>query len=270
MGEKRQTFFRLTKQRRAILDFLCRYIYLRTSDFYTLVRADRDGARRAVRRLLHDFWGRGYLVRRPVIDYDAPGPFPRYENVYSLSSSGVELLRDSGSLDDALTCTPDKSPHSLEHDVWITEFHLAVERFCDVNGRTAYWQQHNLKRTVNPDALFALTDPSRPEDESTSYYFLEIERSRQGSYRDGRSALLRKLDRYAEYYGTERCLRDWDWFDEFRVVIVVANETRRTNLLLQLAELLPHPAFWVSVQGSDLSGDCFLTPGETLGHSLLE
>jgi hypothetical protein len=270
MNQKRQAFFRLTKQRKSILDLLCRYTYLRTSHFYALTRADRDGAQRAMRRLLHDFWKRGYLVRRVVVDYDAPGPFPRYENVYSLSSSGVELLRNSGGLDYSLICTPEKSPHSLEHDIWITEFHLAVERFCDLNGWTAYWQQYNLKRTVNPDALFALTDPRRPEDESTSYYFLEMERSRQGSYLDGRSGLLRKLERYAEYYGTERCLRDWEWFDEFRVVIVVANETRRTNLLLQLSEFLPDPAFWVLVQGSDLSGDCFLTPGETRGHSLLE
>lgn len=270
MNQHRQAFFRLTKQRKTILDLLCRYTYLCTSHFYALVRADRDGAQRAVRRLLHDFWKHGYLVRRPVIDYNAPGPFPRYENVYWLSSPGVELLRDGDCFGGGLICTPEKSPHSLEHDVAITQFHLEVEHFCDVNGWTLYWQQHYLKRTVNPDALFALTDPRRPEDESTSYYFLETERSRQGSYRSGESGLFRKLERYAEYHGSEQCLREWEWFDSFRVIIVVLNETRRINLLDQLSELLPHPAFWVAVQGSDLSANCFLIPGDPRGHSFLE
>lgn len=270
MKQQRQGFFRLTKQRKTILDLLCRYTYLRTSHFYALLRSDHDGAQRAVRRLLHDFWRRGYLVRRPLVDYHAPGPFPRYENVYSLSSAGVELLRDSGCLDDSLTRTPEKSPHSLEHDLLITEFHLAVERFCDVNGWTAYWQQHNLKRTVNPDALFALTDLRRPEDESTSYYFLEMERSRQGSYRDGRSGLLRKLERYVEYYGTERCLRDWEWFDEFCVVIVVKNETRKENLLTLLSKEMPESLFWITVEGSDLTGPSFLVPGGTTAYSFLD
>lgn len=67
------------------------------------------------------------------------------------------------------------------------------------------------------------TVSARPENESTSYYFLEVEKSRQGSYRDGKSGLLRKLERYAEYHGSDRCLKEWGWFDEFRVLIVVKN-----------------------------------------------
>jgi hypothetical protein len=266
MDQQRQAFFRLTKQRKTVLDLLCRYTYLCTSHFYALVRADRDGAQRAVRRLLHDFWKRGYLVRRPVIDYDAPGPLPRYENVYWLSSPGVELLRDGDWFDGGLICTPEKSPHSLEHDVAITQFHLEVERFCNVNGWTAYWQQHHLKRTVNPDALFALTDPRRPEDESTLYYFLEMERSRRGSYRDGRSGLLRKLERYARYHGSEECFREWEWFDEFRVVIVVKNEMRKENLLALLSENLPEPAFWITIEGSDLTSPVFFSPGDPIAR----
>ena len=252
--------FRLTKQRKTILDLLRRYTYLRTAHFYSLVRAERDGAQRAVRRLLHDFWKRGYLVRRPVVDYEASGPFPRYENVYWLSSPGLELMQDCGYFDEGLMCTSEKSPHSLEHDIAITDFHLAVDRFCVASGWTLYWQQHGLKRTVNPDAFFALTDPRRSEDDSTAYHFLEMERSRQGSYRDGQSGLLRKLERYKDYHGSEACLREWEWFDEFHVVIVVKNQVRKENLLALLAEDLPEPAFWITVQGSDLTSPVFLSP----------
>lgn len=270
MDRQQQSLFRLTKQRKEILDLLRRYTYLRTTHFYSLVRADGDGAQRAVRRLLHDFWKCGYVVRRPVFDYDGPGPFPRYENVYWLSPPGVELLRNGGCFDEGLIWTAEKSPHSLEHDIAITDFHLAVDRFCVASGWTPYWQQHGLKRTVNPDALFALTDPRLPEEDSTTYYFLEVERSRQGGYRDGQSGLLRKLECYAEYHGTEKCLSDWEWFDSFRVIVVVTNETRRTNLLVQLSEVLPHPSFWISVEGNDLSANDFLVPGDTRGHSFLE
>ena len=230
-----------------------------------------DGAQRAVRRLLHDFWKCGYVVRRPVFDYDAPGPFPRYENVYWLSSPGLELVRDGGCFDEGLIWTPEKSPHSLEHEVAITDFHLAVDRFCAANGWTLYWQQHGLKRTVNPDALFALTDSRRPEDDSTTYYFLEMERSRQGSYRDGQSGLVRKLERYRDYHGSETCLREWEWFDEFRLVIVVKNEVRKENLLALLSKDFPEPAFWITIEGSDLTAPVFFSPcGGTAAYSFFD
>lgn len=270
MNREQQPRFRLTKQRKTILDLLSQYTYLCTAHFYSLILADGDGAQRAVRRLLRDFWNRGYVVRRPLIDYAAPGPFPRYENVYWLSSAGVELARNEVGSDGSLIWKPEKSPHSLDHEVAITDFHLAVNQFCIASGWTLYWQQNDLKRTVNPDALFALTDPRLPEEDSTTYYFLEIERSRQGNYRSGQSGLVRKLERYAEYHGTEQCLRDWEWFDSFRVIVVVTNETRRTNLLVQLSELLPHPFLWISVEGSNLSENNFLLPGDARSHSFSE
>ena len=149
----------------------------------------------------------------------------------------------------------------------VNELFDLVERVCLANGWPLYWQQHHLKRTVNPDALFALTDPRVPEDESTSYYFLEVERSRQGSYRDNQSGLLRKLERYRDYHGSETCLREWEWFDEFGVVIVVKNEIRRENLLAQLSEFLPYTSFWLTIAGSDLTGPAFLASGSNANRS---
>jgi hypothetical protein len=260
MRRGRRNGFRLTAQRKAILKRLTQYRYLRTSHFYALSGAGRSVSARAVRRLLRDFWECGCLARRIVVADVSREPLPRYEYVYWLSRAGVALARDCGFCDDEFLTAPRPSHRTLAHDAAITEVHLGVERFCRTHGWRFYWRQHGLKHGVNPDALFALTDPGRPPDASTSYYFLELERSGEGGYRKGRSGLLRRLHRYAAYQGSAACRRDWAWFDEFRVVIVVASEARRKNLLARLAADLPLPMFWLAVEGSDLSGPAFRTP----------
>ena len=263
------TPFRLTSQRKKILELLCRYSYLRTSHFYDLLSAQSDGSRRAVRRLLRDFWVRRYLKRKPIVDYRVTSPFPRYENIFWLSRSGLFLARDCG-FREGIT-TPEKSPHTLEHEATITEFHLAVEQVANSNHLELYWQQHNLKRSVNPDALFALIDPRYPEGESTFYYFLEVEKSREGNYHDGESALMRKLERYFGYQGTSDCRRDWIWFDEFRVLILVTNETQQHRLLERLAPRFPLRMFWVASERMNFAELVFRTPLDyrTAAYSLL-
>ena len=265
------TPFRMTNQRKEILKLLCRYSYLRTSHFYDLLSSQNNGSRRAVRRLLHDLWQRRYLKRKPIVDYKTTIPFPRYENIYWLSHSGLLLARDCGFGEEGRT-TPEKSPHTLEHEAAISEFHLALERIAKLNQLELYWQQHDLKRTVNPDALFALTDARRPENESTFYYFLEVEKSREGNYRDGDSALMRKLERYFAYQGSSDCRRDWTWFDEFRVVILVTNEVRQRRLLERLAPRFPSRMFWVASERMDLAERIFRTPLDykTAAYSLLD
>lgn len=259
MGRRRRKGFRLTEERKTILECLVRYRYLRTGHFYELHGASQKVSDRAVRRLLHDFREHGYVSRRVVVSDVGRGSLPRYENVYWLSPAGVRLARDCGFCDEEFPGTARTSFRTLEHDVAITDVHLAVERFSRVHGWPLHWQQHGLKRGVNPDALFALTDPRRPGDANTSYYFLEVERSGEGGYRDGRSVLLRRLHRYVDYQGSTACRQDWEWFDEFRVLIVVASEARRKNLLARLSAELPSPMFWVAVEGSDLTAPVFRT-----------
>lgn len=222
--------------------------------------------------LLHDFWEHGYINRRVVVAEIGRRSVPRYENVYWLSPAGVDLACDYGYCDEEFSGTPGKSLWTLAHDVAITDVHLAVEGFCRAHGWLLHWQQHALKRSVNPDALFALTNPGRPSDANTSYYFLEIERSRQGGYRDGRSILIRRLRHYADYQGSAACVRDWEWFSEFRVVIVVASESRQRNLLARLSAELPLGMFWVAVEGSDLTAPAFLAPCdyESRAYSFLD
>lgn len=260
MVRSRGKGFRLTAERKTVLERLVRYRYLRTSHFYELCGAGRSVTARAVRRLLHDFLAHGFIRRRAVMSEVERVPVPRYENVYWLSPAGVTLARACGLCDDDFPAAPRASLGMLQHDAAISDFHLGVERFCRAHDWLLHWRQHGLRRGVNPDALFALTDPRRPAEANTSYYFLEVEHSGEGGYRDGRSVLLRRLQRYAEYQGSDTCRRDWDWFDEFRLVIVVASEARRRNLLARLAAELPLPMFWVTVAASDVTGPVFRTP----------
>lgn len=267
MPRGRVNVFRLTDQRRRILRDLVRYRYLRTTHFYHLLSAGAAVSTRSVRRLLHDFRAHGFLGRRVVVAEPSGHLLPHYEQVYWLSPSGVALARACELCDDDFPLAHRRSQQMLAHEAALTDVHLAVERFCRVHARRLYWQQHRLKRGVNPDALFALTDPSRPNDDSTAYYFLELERWREAGHRHGRSALLRRLHRYATYQGSSECRRDWKWFDEFRVILLLATERRRANLLGRLSAELPLPMFWLAVEGADLTGAAFRSPGGDTGRA---
>src|SRR5690348_14036829 len=84
--------FRLTGPRTQILALLAEYVYLGTGHFYELLGAQTDHAQRAARKVLRDFWLRGYINRKPLVDCETESRFPRYENVYWLSQSGFGLI----------------------------------------------------------------------------------------------------------------------------------------------------------------------------------
>jgi hypothetical protein len=271
MSSRARAKFRFTDERRQLVDRFVQFRYLSTSHLYSLYQAGTDVTERGVRRLVHDFWAHGYLHRR-VASAAANRPRPASEFVFWLSKKGVALAEDAGASSQSL---PDPRPgiaRTLDHELAITEFHLAAERAVEPAGIKLHWEQYGLRRGVNPDAMFAVTDPAKPEHESTAYCFLEVERSRLGGYAGGRSVLLRRLKRYAAYQGTEECRADWRWFDEFRVVIVVTSEARRRNLLALLAKELPLPMFWITVDGCDLSQPAFLSPSDlhNRAHALTE
>ena len=106
----------------------------------------------------------------------------------------------------------------------------------------------------------------------TIYYFLEVEKSREGNYRNGDSALMRKLERYCVYQNSSECRRDWMWFDEFRVLILVTNETRQHRLLERLAPRFPSRMVWVAPERMNFAELVFRTPLDyrTAAYSLLD
>ncbi len=266
-----RNMFRMTEERMQLIGFFVSFRYLRMRHLYLLYRAKSLVTDRAVRRLVRDFWAHGYLHRR-IAPSSSPKPLPVGEFAYWLSAKGTAIAEDSGIAASVLPVPRRAVARTLEHELTITDFHLRAEQFTSSQGLTLHWEQYGLRRGVNPDAFFAVTDPSRPRDEGTSYGFLEIERSRLGGYVDGRSVLLRRLRRYAEYQGSAGCKVDWKWFDEFRVVVVVTSEARRRNLLALLADELPLPIFWVSVDGADLGATPFMSPTDfhERGYSLAD
>jgi hypothetical protein len=247
----------LTDLRREALRQLAEYHYLTTPQFYDVLGAETDAERRGIRRMLF-LLDRSGLVRRSRYTIDkASDPFLRYQFCYRLSQRGLAALGRGGE-------RIEKAPASIAHEVAITEFHLALARRTAAGAtHRLYWEQTNLRRTVNPDALFALTDITRPAARSTFYSFLEIERQRQGHYRNGVSALMAKLQRYAAYRRTPLCERDWRYFSDYRVVVVVATDERRRNLLETLGRVLAKRFIWITTAAdvaSRIGGAIFRAP----------
>lgn len=275
-------YFKITPLRRTFLDLLTKYVNLTTNDFYRLIPREcagspdadqrrQDSNERTIRQALKTFAEQGFLVRRRWFDDERTDtPFPAVMSVYSLSKEGLYLARQKGIGNGNGKHAEDSSRRneSVGHELGITRFHLVV----DCLPRKMVWRQTDLKRTVNPDALFEIIDP---DGKSAYYYFLEIEKSKQGHYSDGESGLIKKLKRYSVYQGSEACRRDWKHFDRFRVVVVVQNEVRRRNLLQQLAEKVPTRVVWITTQAlcqTDISGKIFLAPKdhETATHGFLD
>jgi hypothetical protein len=199
----------ITEQRERVLRLLSQFHYLTNRHFYRLLGATpgHPSADRGVRRLLLLLVRAGLLESsRHVID-NTRDRFLRYENCYRLSRAGAL----------AIGCPATsgiKSAASVAHELLITDFHLALATSIPPSYRL-YWRQTDLKHTVNPDALLAITDTTRPRDRSTWYYFLEIENSRQGHYREGESGLIAKLRKYVEYRRSDRCRAEWRHFHDF-------------------------------------------------------
>lgn len=244
----------LTPKRAEFLKHFNSHPYITTEQAYLLAQAKTDTDKRGLRRFLMLLWKSGYLLREPVLSGKI-SPFPHYQYSYRLSKHGAKAVTGRFSAE--------KSPASLTHDQEITTFHIEIMR--EFVGQVL-WQQRDLKKTVYPDALFALSKDGK----SAPYFFLEIEKSRQGHYRDGESGLVTKLQRYDKYRKTAKCRQEWIYFDDFRVAVVVKNETRRQNLLSKLSSILPFRFIWITTEEHykrDIMGSIWCTPKDHLQRS---
>jgi Replication-relaxation len=214
-------------------------------------REPNENDLRTARRTLGLLFREKLVVRLPYFDLASEGT----SYVYGLSDKAVKEY--GGKTFD------EHSARTLDHELEITLFHIRLKRFAEKTGLKLYWQQADLKRkSVRPDAFFALTDPSKPEGRNTHYFFLEIERSKIGNYRDGKPSILRKLAKYYDVFGTLACEKDWG-LRQFRVIVVQPTEERRRNLCNALRENYGHRMFWLTVESlykSDIGGQIFLTP----------
>jgi hypothetical protein len=180
--------------------------------------------------------------------------------VYGLSAKGVDHALRNGYSTSATKTLDEHSIRTLDHELEITSFHVALHRLCFAKGLRYLWRQKNLKHTVHPDALFHVADPANPG--KAFCYFLEIERAKLGNYRDGKPQILRKLLKYYEYFNSTDCEKEWR-FRQYRVIVVQRNDTRREGLLAALRETSSHRMFWVTTEPAyreNIGGAIFMTP----------
>jgi hypothetical protein len=273
-GDDGRTRRRLTYNRKTILRLLAEHPYLTTKQFYGLLkdhirfRGTYESYERNIRAILRNATKAGYVKR----DYLAPVPpaddplrleyRPDRPFCYRLTGKGKAIVGIPGRRN------VEKSPASLAHEAEITAYHIALESF--ITDDALFWKQSDIKRTMNPDALFAIK-----KDGHGYWFFLEVEKSRQGNQRGGKSGLERKCERYDKYRGSAECRKDYHYFSDFRLVIVFANAERQTNFLAKTSMSLPYRWIWTTSAADyrkDAGGRIYRTPQDftTTAYSLLE
>jgi Fe2+ or Zn2+ uptake regulation protein len=249
--------FHLTSSKRQTLELLAEYFCLRVKDLAQLVRnrEPNDNDLRTARRTLTLLHQEGLVHRERFIEADRE--YGNIAHAYGLTDKGVRLS------DKPCNSFDEHSARTLDHELEISFFHIALKRFAEQNNLRIYWQQSNLKREIHPDALFAFTDPNKPGDRNTNYFFLEIEKQKvNGRTPNSEPDIIRKLARYHEYYDTDACEEDWN-FRKFRVIVVHKNDIRANNLLTALASKMPYRMFWVTSEPlykEMIDGEIFSTP----------
>jgi hypothetical protein len=247
-----------TKQR--ILEFLAEFFCLRTNDAAELLRSRdiTENDARSVRRTLSILHRDGFLYRAPHLDFGKERGGVAY--VYGLSAKGVTHAVRNGYATPATKTLDEHSIRTLDHELELASFHIALHRLCVREGLRYGWRQTDLKHTIHPDALFYVTDPSHPD--KAFCYFLEIERSKLGKYRNGEPQILRKLRSFYDYFNSAGCEKEWG-FRQYRVVVVQRTDARREGLLKALREKFSHRMFWLTTEGAyreDIGGAIFKTP----------
>lgn len=201
--------------------------------------------------------------------------------VYGLTYKGVDKVAELGISTTATKVFKPNSDSLLHHEYEISLFHLALSSLSAKNAWELRWYQAGLKRGVNPDACFALTIPNK----GTFWFFLEVEKTKPGAWRNGESKIMRNMGRYQAYYDTDICQKDWINFRKFRVIVLLKNEERRsgkpgarhnTGLLARLSEkfskpgLKPPKYLWLTTEElykRDLGRPIFKTPKDYESYS---
>jgi hypothetical protein len=251
----RKALFYSTRRKREVLGLLAEYFVLRSRDLARLLRSPvLNGTDiRTINRTLKILDDAGLVRRLRYLNPENDG----VGYACGLTDAGVRFCGEGKTFDE-------HSERTLEHELGISFFHLSLQDLCDERGFTLHWRQADLRHGVNPDAYFALTNPEAA-DKNTHHFFLEVERAKIGNWKDGEPGIIRKLQRYYDYYNTPGCESDWG-FRMYRVVTVLRNDERRTNLLRAMQAELNHRMFWVSVE-SDRTSD-FRTPkGDTFSFA---
>lgn len=236
-----------------LLELLVAYRYLQPGDFQKLTNRNIVSLRRRLRELV----GREYLERLTLpLERDTLNGNPPDGYVYQLAARGIRKAKEYGFADGYLRHTREKSNLFLAHDMLITRFHMSLA--LATRGASLVltgWEQRRAvlldsagngyaRLSVNPDALFGLTDREKPEGQNAAYFFLEIVRSRESEYEREQSNFMRKMEAYAAYHRQGKAAARFG-IANFRVITVTPTKQRALNLCAKLKEAsLASARFW--------------------------
>jgi hypothetical protein len=238
-----------------LLRLAVEFRFLQPSDFQRLTGRNIVSLRRRLRQLVQN----GYLERLTLpIERAAPIGNPPDAFVYQLTPRGVIKAKEYGLDSDDYTYTREKSNLLLQHDLLITKIHLTLElatrgstlqltAWEQRRGVLLDWAEHeNRRASVNPDALFALKDSEKPDGQNTTYFFLEVVRSRESDYQRQKSYFMRKMNAFLAYYRQGKHFERYG-ITNFRVITIAPTKQRALNLCQKLrTEGLALKRFWFS------------------------
>lgn len=226
-----------------LLKHLAEYRFLQPNDFQKLTGRNIVSLRRRLRQLLLH----GYVERLTLpIEREAPIANPPDAFVYQLKPRGIEKAKEYGFADDDYRYTREKSNLFLQHDLLLTKIHLTLELATrDTSLELAAWEQRRSvlldsvederggRLSVNPDALFGLKDRDKLDGHNTSYFFLEVVRSRESDYQRQQSYFMRKMHAFIAYHAQGKHTERYG-IANFRVITVTPTKQRALNLCEKL------------------------------------
>src|SRR5579863_118602 len=137
--------------KRRVLELFAEFFCLRTNDAAELLRNRiiTESDARSVRRTLAILHRDGFLYRAPHFDaaHDRGGA----GYVYGLSAKGVNHALRDGYRTPSTKTLDEHSIRTLDHELEISSFHIALHRLCAAKGIRYQWRQKDLKHTVHPD-----------------------------------------------------------------------------------------------------------------------
>jgi hypothetical protein len=277
----------ITAQRKSILEALDEYVFLTTRQLYSVLpkqgTATQATWERGIRRAADLFEGAGFITHGPMYEErkNKRSGFATRLFVRFLTRKGAEKLAEFrthvGAAGVRIPPVPhyQRKPASLAHEATISDLHISLKKGLTAPLRL-HWRQKEIRKGTNPDAIFGIEDALKPRDKSTYWFFVEIEKSRQGHWQNGQSQLVTKLQSYDRYRATGDVTKDWPYIRDFRVIVQVETSERMVNLLKKLSPVLPHRAIWITsrelVEDIGILGSVFYTPKDFKdgSHSLLD
>lgn len=239
---------------RAVLQFLASHFVLRSKDLARLIRKRTPNKNdiRTINRSLKLLAECGLVHRLKYLD---------------LENDGVGYacgLTDKGVAEYGGKTFDEHSERTLDHELEISHFHIALQKLCDDQALKLLWRQVDLKHGVNPDAYFSLSNPAK-EGKNTNHFFLEVERAKVGNYKNGVPSIIRKLRGYYEYYNSNECESAWG-FRTYRVLTILRSEERAANLIKSLQDSFNHRMFFVTTEPryrTAITAPIFFTPKDS-------